>query len=146
MTGVALHVESRGLEAALSATGRLAGWQLGQLAEMASELVSNQTKDRIASDKAAPDGAAWADWSEDYAATRHGGHSLLQGRNHLLTSIQPFATADAAIVGSNLAYAAVHQGGSEDGDTPARPYLGLSDENEKEVEALILRMAGQVVR
>ncbi|VDS09253.1 Phage virion morphogenesis family protein [Paracoccus haematequi] len=55
-----------------------------------------------------------------------------------MESIANHSTADAAIVGTNLVYARVHQLGSEDGDIPARPYLGLSGENRREIEALVV--------
>ncbi len=145
MVGVALHVDQQGLKQAYALTERLSGWQIADLAEAASELMAGQSKNRIEFDKAAPDGTPWDPWSAEYAVTRHGGHSLLRGEGPLLTSIQSYATADEAIVGSNLDYAAVHQGGSEDGDTPARPYLGLSDENEKELTVLIIREAERMM-
>ncbi len=145
MVGVALHVDQRGLKQACQLTERLSGWQIADLAEAASELMAGQSQKRIEFDKAAPDGTAWDPWSEAYAATRHGGQSLLRSAGHLLTSIQSYATAEEAIVGSNLEYAAVHQGGSEDGDTPARPYLGLSDDDEKELTALIVREAERML-
>lgn len=137
MTGVSLHVDRSDFAKGFALADRLVGWQVAELADAASELLASQTQRRIDEDKAAPDGTPWADWSDDYAATRHGGHSLLQGRNHLLPSIQGYATAEEAVAGSNLDYAAVHQNGSEDGDTPARPYLGLSRDDEVELRALV---------
>lgn len=137
MAGVSLHIDQSQLAKGYALADRLTGWPLAQLADDASELLASQTKRRIDQDKAAPDGTPWADWSEDYAATRHGGHSLLKGENHLLTSIQGYATAEDAVVGSNADYAAVHQEGSEDGTTPARPYLGLSQDDTRELRALV---------
>lgn len=144
MSGVSIELDSTDLFKGIAQADRLAGWQLYELADAASELMANQTKKRLELEKAAPDGSRWADWSDDYAATRHGGHSLLRGRDHLLGSVQSYATAEEAVTGSNRAYAAVHQEGSEDGDTPARPYLGLSDANERELQALVLRHVGGI--
>ncbi|SNR22887.1 phage virion morphogenesis protein [Paracoccus sediminis] len=104
------------------------------------ELMVTQTKTRIADEKTDPDGAPWAPWSDAYAATRSARHSLLVdvGNPGLLESIANHSTADAAIVGTNLVYGRVHQVGSDDGAIPARPYLGLSGENRREIEALVV--------
>lgn len=146
MAGVALHVDRSDLTEAHNLADRLVGWQIAQLAQGAGELMANQSKKRIELEKAAPDGTLWDPWSEEYAATCHGGHSLLRDQGPLLESLQNYSTAEAAIAGSNLAYAAIHQQGSEDGTLPARPYLGLSDDNEKELDALIVREVERVLQ
>ncbi|WP_435100829.1 phage virion morphogenesis protein [Arhodomonas sp. AD133] len=102
----------------------------------------SQTRRRISQEKSAPDGSPWAPWTDDYAATRHGGHSLLEGEGDLLDSITAAATTDAAMWGSNLPYAAIHQyGGTPDmppgpAAIPERPYLGLSAENADDLLAV----------
>lgn len=105
-------------------------------------VVESQTKRRIASEKTAPDGDPWADWSPSYAETRHDGHSLLQGNNDLLTSIAFDQQGGQTIVGTPLVYAAIHQFGGEAGrnqsvDIVARPYFGISDDNEAELEEIL---------
>lgn len=99
----------------------------------------SQTRRRIAEEKTAPDGTPWPEWSADYARTRHDGHSLLMGEGGLLDSIESIANAHRAEVGSNLVTAAIHQhGGDEVGiPIPARPYLGLSDDNLTDMQAVI---------
>lgn len=101
--------------------------------------IESQTHRRIREEKTAPDGQKWPKWSDDYAATRHGGHSLLMGHGELDDSIQFDVDGDEVLVGSNLIYAAIHQfGGAEVGiPIPARPYLGLSPENLEDLEAVI---------
>ena len=109
---------------------------------LAAELES-QARRRISSEKAAPDGTAWPAWSDAYAATRHGGQSLLEARGGLLDSIVSEADADSAEAGSNLIYAPLHQeGGTSDmapgpAAVPAREWLGISPENEAELQAVI---------
>jgi len=124
-----------------------------ELMENIAALVESQTRRRIQEEKTSPDGEPWPEWSEDYAESKHGadrahwdiiphgtaspqgGHSYLQLDGGLLDSITSEATADEAIVGSNLVYAAAqHFGG--DGIRP-RPYLGLSSDNEAEIVELI---------
>lgn len=74
-------------------------------------VVESQTRRRIADEKNAPDGQPWVDWSADYANTRHGNQSLLQGDGDLLDSIQYVVEQNQVRIGSPLAYAQVHQDG-----------------------------------
>ena len=74
-------------------------------------LVETQTRKRISDEKTSPDGSAWDDWSPQYASTRHGNQSLLQGDGDLLDSIQSVVVGSKVHIGSPLAYAAVHQEG-----------------------------------
>ncbi len=111
------------------------------LGAVGAELES-QTRRRIAEEKESPEGKPWAAWSEGYARTRHSGHGLLVGEGALLDSIAYAVSSDGSVVvGSNLVYAAIHQfGGAEAGKPglpPARPYLGLSAENTRDVEGVI---------
>lgn len=73
--------------------------------------VEDYTRRRISDEKTAPDGTPWAPWSADYAKTRHGGNSLLQGEGGLLDSIEYQVQRNSVRVGSALAYAGVHQDG-----------------------------------
>lgn len=108
---------------------------------LATELES-QTRRRISSEKAAPDGTPWKPWSDGYAKTRHGGQSLLESQGHLIDSIVTESSAERAATGSNLVYAALHQaGGTEDMEpgpaaVEARPWLGVSAENEQDLQAV----------
>jgi len=56
---------------------------------------------------------------------------ILQMRGELAASITSEYSENSAIVGTNKAYAAIHQFGGQAGKkkvaVPARPYLGLSD-------------------
>lgn len=86
--------------------------QMERLMDIVGAEAETQTKRRIASEKRAPDGSAWASWSQGYAAMRHGGQSLLQGEGHLLESITHNVLGPNAVeVGSNLAYARLHNEG-----------------------------------
>lgn len=78
--------------------------------------VENQTKNRILLEKHAPDGAAWAPLSPRYAkakAERKGSVGMLEFDGHLYRSLQHDVQGDSVHVGSNLAYAAIHQFGGE---------------------------------
>lgn len=140
------------------------------LLDIIGSFAENQTKHRISNEKTAPDGTPWAPWSTDYAKTRHGNQSLLQGDGDLLDSIEYQVQRNSVRVGSALAYAGVHQDGfsgavqvpahirritqafgkalkfpvyssvgafTRQMEMPARPYLGLSSDNQTELLAVI---------
>lgn len=146
MAGAQIELTLQGIAAVEGALGRLASADLDDLAFNAGALIEASTRERIATEKAGPDGAAWAPWSDAYAATRRGGQSLLVQGNHLLGSVQNYTDGWTVKVGSNLVYAAIHQFGGviENGfgrgiriTMPARPYLGLSAADRQAVEALV---------
>lgn len=129
MSGAAIEIIPSGLEALNGRINRLLRglkdpkpllWDLAQAGE-------NQTRRRISDEKQGPNGERWPEWSPGYAATRHGGHSLLESTGDLLDSLTAFADAQVAGWGTNMKYAATHQFGRD--AIPARPYLGVSDEN-----------------
>ena len=120
---------------------RLADMKLNELMDNIGSEIESQTRRRIESEKTDPKGNDWDDWSETYKHTRHSGHSFLEGEGDLLDSMTYTLTlsGDEVVVGTNLVYGAIHQfGGEEVGiDIPARVYLGLSEENEDEVLAIV---------
>jgi phage virion morphogenesis protein len=136
-----------GLDEARAAIGRMID-PGGEFAEILAEHVVGQTKVRIEEEKRSPDGAAWAPWSAAHAATRHGNQSLLLagGEDYLLESIAAETSDDAVRVGSGPVYGAVHQFGSRDGSTPARPWLGLSAENRAEIEQLAVDLFDELLK
>lgn len=136
-------VDLRALERIQQAVGRMAGAPLEELKEGLGAELESQTRRRIEFEKESPDGIAWPDWSDTYAETRHGGHSLLQGEGDLLDSIQYDVQGDQILVGSPMEHAGTMQHGAAQGaygrtsrngpipwgDVAAREYLGLSIEN-----------------
>ncbi|MCE2739674.1 MAG: phage virion morphogenesis protein [Rhodobacter sp.] len=122
---------------------RLGTGFLPQLAQDIGAMIERQTKDRIQTEKTAPDGTPWAPWSDRYAATRNTGnrraHSLLIDSENLLESIQDYTTGTTVTVGSQTPYSAIHQFGGR--GIPARPYLGLSDANRRDIEDLVIDLA-----
>ena len=105
---------------------------------------ASQTQRRISEEKTAPDGAPWEPWSKRYAKTRHSGQGLLESQGDLFDSIQHAVEGDEVLVGSNLVYAATHQLGDQGTDRrgrrrniPARPYLGISRANARELDEII---------
>ena len=63
---------------------------------------------------------------------------ILQVSGQLASSVNTYYDDDSAIIGSNLAYAAIHQLGGQAGKNkkvtiPARPYLKLTDDDLEEI-------------
>ncbi len=67
---------------------------------------------------------------------------ILQISGQLASSVNTYYDDDSAIIGSNLAYAAIHQLGGQAGknhkaEIPARPYLKLTDDDFDEINSCI---------
>ena len=140
MAGVAITIDSKEIDALNDRIAALANMKISKLLDGIGQEVENQTRNRLSQEKAEPDGTSWAPWSEDYKATRHSGHSLLEDEGGLIDSIAYQVVGDEVEVGSNLIYAAIHQLGGADIDLPqhkARPYLGISDNNAREIQGII---------
>ncbi|WP_296639304.1 phage virion morphogenesis protein [Roseinatronobacter sp.] len=149
MAGVQVELTLQGIEGAARALGQLAEPDIEDLADRAGIILESSTQDRIASEKVAPDGTPWEPWSDRYAKTRKGNHSLLVSsglENSLLGATQSYTTGTTVRVGNNLVYGAIHQMGGEIENAwgrgisvtmPARPYLGLSAADRDAIEALI---------
>ena len=150
---LAITVDSAGLEGLNERIRRLAaglGDSESLLQSLAAEIES-QTRRRIADEKSAPDGTPWPGWSDAYARSRHGGHSLLQSEGSLLDSITSAVSSGAAETGSNLVYAALQQFGGEQGmppgpaAVPAREFLGASAQDAAELQEIVDEwLSGQV--
>lgn len=139
MTGITYELDTA---EAIAGLRHLSAFDIADLAYNVGALLESSTRRRIDEEKTAPDGAAWAPWSPGYAATRSGRHSLLVGDNSLAGSIQNLSDDQAAIVGTNMVYGAIHQFGGEAGrnhaaEIPARPYLGISERDRRDIERLV---------
>ena len=67
---------------------------------------------------------------------------ILQVTGQLASSVNTYYDDDSAVIGSNLAYAAIHQLGGQAGKNkkvtiPARPYLKLTSDDEEEIFKLL---------
>lgn len=70
--------------------------------------------------------------------TKHYPGKILQVEGRLALSVTTQYDNDSVVIGSNLAYARIHQLGGQAGknksvEIPARPYLKLIDENYEEI-------------
>lgn len=136
---VAVHIDDSGVRRLSRRLGDLRK-RMGDpepLLDRVGALLDSQAQRRIAEEKASPDGEQWPDWSDDYAATRHGGHSLLMNEGDLVQSIQHLVDGYTLEHGSNLVYARTHQEGDPSRNIPQREFLGISDDNAREIDEVI---------
>lgn len=138
MTGVAAEITMEGLAEVDRRLRGLDAWDRRETLFALGKLAASGAKERIATEKAGPDGAAWLPWSDRYDETRERRHSLLVEENALLESLQVYASPEGVAVGTNLVYAATHQFGREEANIPARPFLGLSEEDRRDIRDLVL--------
>lgn len=117
--------------------GRITGAIENDLGEALAELLEEQTRRRILTEKTAPDGRAWEAWKPEYARTRKSGNSLLVDSHDLEKSVKGSSSGKNVNVLADTIYAAVHQYGHHfahnGARVPARPYLGISAQNEIEI-------------
>ncbi len=137
-TTFSVKVES---EIAVKALSSLSADEFSAIMDGVSQLLEDQTKQRLDVEKRAPDGSPWVPWSPRYAASlkrpnrRYPGSLLVQS-NALLQSVQGQGAGPEARVGVHVVYAAIQQFGGR--GIPARPYLGLSTENRSDIRAFVL--------
>lgn len=115
-----------------------AGDNLAPVMADIAEYLLDSTRERFKSESA-PDGEPWQELSADWLAMKaENGHDLgiLKMRGFLFDSLAQEFTETSATVGSNLIYAGAHQFGIE-GKLPARPFLGISPADEREITEII---------
>lgn len=120
--------------------------RLQRLFDILGSEMESQTRRRLSSEKTDPDGERWHEWSEAYTAVRPRKGGLLDLDGGLVDSIAYETSSDAITVGSSLIYALVHQDGDEEMGIPARPYLGVSDDNLDDLGQLVIDFIAQEVR
>ena len=101
------------------------------------EVLLNSTRERFRSRKA-PDGTPWAPLSEAYAARKpknRGMILVLEGQ--LMKTLNYEADRDGLLFGSPEVYAGTHQFGRAESNIPARPFLGLTAEDEAAIADIL---------
>jgi phage virion morphogenesis protein len=101
-----------------------------------------QTQERFDTQKS-PDGDSWKALAQKtqayYASVNKTGGSILVQEGDLRNSITSEVQGGAwsVLVGETMEYAAVHQFGWPKKNIPARPYLGVSPDDAKVIEAAV---------
>jgi phage virion morphogenesis protein len=129
-------------EAALERIAAAGGNAKPLFTEIGTEL-ERSTRERISTTKTGPDGVPWVDISPAWRRRKKArGHAegILTMRGDLLNSVAFEAAAGFVdIIAGPTEYAAIHQFGGAAGMAPgaaaipARPYLGVSAEDEAEI-------------
>ena len=119
------------------------GENLRPLMKNIAGIMATATEDNF-KDEGRPD--KWVDLSESTKKQRQkiGKYpgQILQVSGQLASSVSTAYDNNSAVIGSNLAYAAIHQLGGQAGKNkktsiPARPYLSLTDDDFEEILAEI---------
>lgn len=157
MTGVAIEVtiEDKALRQAFGRLIDLMGDTTPIMSVIGTALVGS-THQRFIT-QTDPDGQAWRSLNEEYAKTKRNARILTES-GRLRDSINSQASRDEVRVGTNVIYAAIHQFGGtikpvsashlmfRIGDhfamvdsvtLPARPFLGISAEDETEIAEIV---------
>lgn len=135
-----LEVKIDGLGVIALALSRLAALRdRRRVLNVVGATVESQTRRRLKREKTDAKGRAWKPWTPAYAGRRRGTGGLLELRGNLIDSIRYDAAGDDGVeVGSNLVYARRHQVGDKGGKPmPARPFIGLSTTNEREISEVV---------
>lgn len=115
------------------------GENLRPLMKNIAGIMETATEDNF-KDEGRPD--KWVDLSETTKKQRQKSGKypgqILQVSGLLVSSVSTAYDNNSAVIGSNLAYAAIHQLGGQAGKNkkttiPARPYLKLTDDNFEEI-------------
>lgn len=108
--------------------------------EIGSSLLT-RTQERF-EDEAGPDGSPWPEHSFVTLRRRGPGAPKLRDQGHLYASLSYSASQSSAAVGTNRRYARIHQSGGRAGrggsaEIPARPYLGINDDDHREMGRIL---------
>lgn len=140
MAGVYATADLQGLAPAIARLNAIGDQRrVGEGLAQIGGLIESQTRRRF-DERTAPSGEAWAPWSEAYRLGRRKGQTLLVASGAFRDSMAWDLSGDELRVGSNMVFAALHQeGGTDDmpagaAAVPARPFLGVSDDNAREIE------------
>ena len=127
---------------------------LEHVLDLVGALVVSQTQRRIRREQTSPDGTPWPDWSEGYAAHKHGAgghqkhpgklrssgeHTMLMLSGHLVGAITHVVHDNYVEIGpdTSIIYGNVHQYGFPERNIPQRQFLGLSEDNKDDVQKVV---------
>jgi phage gpG-like protein len=151
MSGISITIDAADLDGIFRKLRPIFDFNAEELMTAIGSLGDGQTRRRIEEEKTAPDGTPWK--------PNHEGTSILMDSGqHLLASLAWTASSDQAEWGATWEYAHVHQDGmtivpkeadrlifkirgkkvgAKEVTIPARPFVGISSENEREIIELV---------
>lgn len=130
MAGVSIDIDDREVREALRQLERVVG-DLGPTMAVIGEKLLRSHKDRFSEQKD-PDGKPWAPLSPAYKARKKKNQDkvlMLSGNLRDLLRYQIEAGGAEMRLGTDRVYGASHQFGDAKRNLPARPFLGLSDDD-----------------
>lgn len=145
MASAVITVDMRQLAGLQSRIDRLIGLVGDELPDAIGALLASSAQGRINGDEhRAPDGSQWPEWSGKYSQRRPAGKSLLRDSGALVDALQHEHSADTVTVFAAVGWAATHQFGDPARNIPARPYLGMSNQDVHDIEDLVDGMVAEV--
>lgn len=104
--------------------------------------IKQTIKERFDKERA-PGGTPWPPWSEGYrermAKKGKGGNKILADTGELRRSLHREAKRGSVVVGTAKEYAATHQFGDARRNIPARPFLGINEQDKEEIRKKVAR-------
>ena len=89
-------------------------------------------------DQVDPDGQRWAPLSDEYVKRKPRNKDMILVLNdHLADSFRYQESKDDVLVGTDRVYAATHHFGDPKRGIPARPFIGINDDDHAEIIAII---------
>jgi len=138
MAGVKLEIEVND-EVVRLALERLVevGGNLEELWQDVGEHLLNTTRERFSAQQD-PEGEDWQPLSERYLARKKKNKDkILTLDGYLRSTLAYQVEPHKLLVGTNRVYGATHQLGDEERGIPARPYLGLSEQDKPDIREII---------
>ena len=131
-----ITVQIEGLEEVIASVDGLTQIQADQLLEVVANVIAGQNRRRVLEDTHGPNGEAWPPLNEKYAQSpRKKGNKILVVTGNMARSIGYEVSGDTAWIGPSAYYAGYVHGGTS--KMPARPFIGVSQDNRSEIEKVI---------
>ena len=134
MSQAALKHDLRQVERLKKALQQVSAQSFRSMMESLAHEVEAQILDRF--DRGEGPEGPWEDWSEKYAERMAGQRTKIlvqRGSSGLMGSIRSEYQGDGVLIGSHMPHAATHQYGDDERGIPARPYLGITPEDESDL-------------
>ena len=145
MAGIHLTLDTRGLDKLQARIHGLAGMDTTTLMPRLGEYLQACTKKRFRTETA-PDDSAWAALApRTLKRKKNNKGKVLTARGFLRRGIRYQVLDKSTVqVGTDSVYAATHQYGRDEANIPARPFLGLSSADRREITAIIRDWASEL--
>lgn len=138
MAGASIEIQASDVLAGLQQLKARVGYLQPVFADIGEYLLRSH-RDRFEAQKT-PDGEQWAELSPQYLAEKpYNQDKILVLDGELMGGLRYQTEPDALEFGTDRPYGATHQFGRDEVNIKARPFLGLSGDDEREVLEIIYR-------